>query len=521
MSNRVYNKFRRHIAEQVFESFTEPANTAYYIVLSKSTAWADESNPGTPLNTEHFADHLFHQEFISGKLVNSSDVSYVARRINWISGTRYAEYDHNTTDMYDEDFYVVTDDHNVYKCLFNNGGAKSTAKPTGVSSSAFTLGDGYTWKYMFTITSGEAEKFLTQDFMPVKYLKSDDGSRQWDVQQNSIDGSLDIIEVSNTGADYRAYTSGAITRVINTTAVQLATTANNAQDNHYKDSSFYVNSGTGSGQLKVITEYDAASRTASFANAFSPALTTGGLTPSRYIISPQVKITSPDGTGAQAFSTVNPVSNTIANVTMISVGSGYTRANVEIISKTEHGNGAIARALISPKGGHGNNATKELGVEKLMLNTLFAGTVSNTVPGDIVFRQIALVKNPIFANGTVSNTISRSVIQYSTRLRHSTSGSNKFVVGEFVRGNSSGAEGRVIQSNTSTTILSAVEGTFIGNETLTGNTTSSSFEPTIDGNGVLASEMINNSGELLYVQNVRPVTRNKEQIEDIKIVLDF
>jgi len=518
--NRIYNKFRRHIAEQVFESVTEPANTAYYVVISKSTAWANDAAPGTPTNNEHFADHTFHEEFISGKLIKQADISYVIRRVNWISGKVYAQYDHMTQDMYSKDFYVITDEHNVYKCIFNNGGAKSTAKPVGVSTSAFTTNDGYTWKYMYTITSDEAEKFLTQEHMPVKYLKSDDLSRQWDVQKAAIDGTLDGIVVSNTGSNYRAYTSGAVAKIVNTTAVQLALSANNSQDDHYVDSAFYVSSGTGAGKVYVITDYDAASRTVTVANNFNPALTTGGLTPSRYDIAPQVKITSPDGTGAAAIVTINKTANNVANISIIQAGTGYTRANVSIIAKGEHGNGATARALISPTGGHGNNAVKELGAEKLMFNVRLQGTEGNTIPQNVTFRQIALVKDPLFANGTQTNASSKSFIQYSTRLRHSTSGVNKFIVGEFIAGETSGAEGRVIQSNTSTVVLTATTGTFIGNERLLGNTTSS-FSPTIDGNGVLASDMINKSGELLYVQNVKPVTRDKEQIEDIKIVLDF
>jgi hypothetical protein len=520
MTNIIYNKFRRHIADQLLESLTEPANNAYYIVLSKSTAWANDAAPSTPDATEHFADHVYHKEFISGKLVTRSNASYVIRRVNWITGKVYQQYDHMIENIYEKDFYVVTDEHNVYKCIFNNGGALSTSKPVGVSESPITLSDGYTWKYMYSITSDEAEKFLTQDFMPVKYLTSDDNSRQYDVQEAAINGSLDAIEVTATGSNYRAYNEGAVTRIVNATAVQIATTANTSQDDHYKDSAFYVRSGVGAGQVKVITNYDAASRTVTVANAFSPALSSGGLTPSLYKISPQVKITSPDGTGAVAISTIDKTANTVANVVMIAVGSGYTRANVSIISKNEHGSGATGRVLISPKGGHGNNAVRELGAEKLMLNTRFVGTESNTVPDAVTFRQVALIKDPLFANGTQANTTSRVNVEFSTRLRHNVSGSSKFVVNEFVAGETSGAEGRVVQSNTSTVVLTAVDGIFIGNERLLGNTTSS-FIPTIDGNGVLASDMINSSGELLYVQNVKPVTRDKEQIEDIKIVLDF
>ena len=86
MSNRIYNKFRRHIADQLLESLSEPANTAYYVVLSKSTAFADDNQVPEPNSTEHFADHVYHKEFISGKLVTLSDVSFVVRRVNWIAG---------------------------------------------------------------------------------------------------------------------------------------------------------------------------------------------------------------------------------------------------------------------------------------------------------------------------------------------------------------------------------------------------------------------------------------------------
>lgn len=520
MTNRVYNKFRRHIADQLLESLSEPANTSYYVVLSKSTAFPDDSSVPDPDSTEHFADHLYHKEFISGKLINRSNVSYVVRRINWISGRAYQQFDHKVENIYEKDFYVVTDEHNVYKCIFDNGSALSTSKPVGVSESTFTLADGYSWKYMYSITSDDAEKFLTQEFMPVSVIVSDDGSRQFDVQEAAIDGTIDAIIVSNAGANYRAYNEGAVTKIVNSTAIQLSTTANTSQDDHYKDSALYVRSGTGAGQVKIITAYDAASRTATLDGTFSTPLSSGGLTPSLYKISPQVKITSPDGTGAIGVTSVDVTSNTIANVVMIATGSGYTRANVSIIAKTEHGSGATGRTLISPRGGHGNNAIRELGAEKLMFNTRFVGNESNTVPGSVIFRQIALIKDPIFANGTQSNTTSKTNIEFSTRLRHTTSGLNKFVEGEFVAGETSGAEGRVVQSNTSTVVLTAVDGTFIGNERLLGNTTSS-FIPSINGNGVLASDMINSSGELLYIQNVKPVTRDKEQIEDIKIILDF
>lgn len=518
--NRVYEKFKTHLADQFFESYTEPANTAYYIVLSKSSAWPDDNNPPEPDSTQHFADHTFYDEMIGGKLVRPNDVSFVVNRYNWTSGEVYAQYDHADPDLHTKRFYVITDELNVYKCLFNNNGGPSTERPSGYSLSTFSTTDGYIWKYMYSVDNDRAEKFLTRDHIPVQHLKSDDNSRQWDVQLDAVTGQINAIEVTDAGSSYRAYTSGVIQSIVNSSAVVLATTANTSQDNHYRDSAFYVSSGAGAGQISTITAYDAASRTLTVEDDITSTMSSGGIEPSRYYIGPQVQITSPDGSGATAIANINTSSNTVANVSVINAGTNYRRANVAIIAKNEHGSGATARALISPAGGHGNNAVKELMSEKIMLSTTFSGDEGGNIPDSATFRQILLVKDPLFADGTQSNTTSQQVVRLCHQLTHTDGGTNKFQVGEFVAGLTSKAEGRVIQSNTSTVFVSAVEGDFLGNETLIGNTTTT-FTPTITALGNRGSDLINSSGELFYVQNLVPVHRTENQIEDIKIVLDF
>ena len=373
---------------------------------------------------------------------------------------------------------------------------------------------------MYSVDNDRAEKFLTRDHIPVQHLKSDDNSRQWDVQLDAVTGQINAIEVTDAGSSYRAYTSGVIQSIVNSSAVVLASTANTSQDNHYRDSAFYVSSGAGAGQISTITAYDAASRTLTVEDNITSTMSSGGIEPSRYYIGPQVQITSPDGSGATAIANINPSSNTVANVSVINAGTNYRRANVAIIAKNEHGSGATARALISPAGGHGNNAVKELLSEKIMLSTTFSGDEGGNIPDSATFRQILLVKDPLFANGTQTNTTSQQVVRLCHQLTHTDGGTNKFQVGEFVAGLTSKAEGRVIQSNTSTVFLSAVEGDFLGNETLIGNTTTT-FTPSITALGNRGSDLINSSGELFYVQNLVPVHRTENQIEDIKIVLDF
>ena len=49
-------------------------------------------------------------------------------------------------------FYVLSSTNNVYKCMSNNGGVASTVEPSGTSNAEYSTGDGYWWKYMYTLT---------------------------------------------------------------------------------------------------------------------------------------------------------------------------------------------------------------------------------------------------------------------------------------------------------------------------------------------------------------------------------
>lgn len=68
----------------------------------------------------------------------------------------------------DANMFVVTDDYNVYKCIDNNNQAESTVQPTGTSYNPLSFDDGYIWKYMLTIPVSQRNKFLTDEYIPVK-----------------------------------------------------------------------------------------------------------------------------------------------------------------------------------------------------------------------------------------------------------------------------------------------------------------------------------------------------------------
>ena len=109
--------------------------------------------------------------------------------------------------LYDANYYVVNEDLKVYICLQNGSdpenpkGRPSYDQPTFVDlepRAAGTSGDGYVWKYLYTIKPSDIVKFDSTDFMPVPkdWETSNDNAS---VRDNAVDGSIKIITVTNRG----------------------------------------------------------------------------------------------------------------------------------------------------------------------------------------------------------------------------------------------------------------------------------------------------------------------------------
>ena len=93
----------------------------------------------------------------------------------------------------DANFYVVTEEFNVYKCLDNNNGAASTEVPIGSQVEPITTADGYIWKYMFNVPINLRNKFLTESHMPVVSALTN---------QFYSGGTLDTIVINQKGTGY-------------------------------------------------------------------------------------------------------------------------------------------------------------------------------------------------------------------------------------------------------------------------------------------------------------------------------
>lgn len=230
----------------------------YYLFAARSQPWANSSggdDDSAVLSTNSSVaqvEQTVYDDLLFGKLIADGDVSFVVPRKNWTANTVYAAYNQNDANLYSKDFYVVTDNFEVYKCIDNNDGANSTVKPSLTSTSGvFKTGDGYVWKYMYTVDPASNTKFTTTSYVPVVPNTA--------VQGNATPGSIDVIKVTNGGSGYEVYESGYIGGIVNKFIVQLPDTSSNIDD-YYTSSSIYLKSGFGAGQIREISSSNGVSK---------------------------------------------------------------------------------------------------------------------------------------------------------------------------------------------------------------------------------------------------------------------
>lgn len=200
MSFLLKNTIHRVLAESFYDQIVTQQSDFYYYI-GKVVPWSVETSPEAPLDTQQY-EYDTRNNIISVKKITSGDVSFVVRRINWASGTVYDQFDSysasfpsdtGATSLKNSRFYVLTNEFNVYKCLFNNNGGASTVKPNGTDVVPISTADDYVWKYLYTIPLSNRNRFLTQTFMPVQRSVT---SRFYS------DGQVDSIIIDNPGSGY-------------------------------------------------------------------------------------------------------------------------------------------------------------------------------------------------------------------------------------------------------------------------------------------------------------------------------
>jgi len=454
--------FRIQNANQFSESFGESADT-YYLAIGRPQAFANDqafndgtdTSPPTPVDSVGSVDYYVYDDLMSAKKITSSNVSAVIPRRNWTTGTTYDYYRHDygeinsagtviaansgATTLHDATFYVMNSTFDVYKVIDNNGNSASTVEPSGnKTTSVFSTGDSYKWKYMYTLTASEQANFMSTDF----------------------------IHCSTESTDYST-TAGAI--------------------EHAK-----VTAGGSSGTNGTYTNVDIR------------------------------------GDGSSGKATIVIGSNAVTSVTITTAGSGYTYASVKA-SDIGNVSGADIDFIISPPGGHATDVIAELGGFFVMMNVDFATSESGEFNTSNDFRRIALLRNP--TDSTTGATATASTLDATKSITFSgTPGS--FQADEKITQASTGAVGYVVDFNSTTKVLRYIQPQFAnqgidtnqnatafsGTNTVTGGTSSATGTPSSHD---VTPELTADTGDILYIENRKPISRASDQTENVKLIVEF
>lgn len=142
------------------------SDESFFLFIGRTTPWINEASPPSLQDTDSETIDILN-EIYAIKRISSSNGCLVIPRYNWTTGTVYAQYSNTDDALYDKEFYVLTTDMNVYKCILNNAGAVSTVMPAGQSIYNTQTADGYTWKFMYNLSSSVVSSFLTNAYLPV------------------------------------------------------------------------------------------------------------------------------------------------------------------------------------------------------------------------------------------------------------------------------------------------------------------------------------------------------------------
>ena len=274
-----------------------------------------------------------------------------------------------------------------------------------------------------------------------------------------------------------------------------------------------------------------------------------------------------DGSGGKVRILTN-TNGQIISAQVTNGGKGYSYARVDLSSI----NGSATKfakltPIIPPSLGHGYNAYKELGTDKVLIYTRFDAS-SYDFATDTKFAQVGLIRNPTAIGAAGTNFLQTSEFSGLKALKFSGNTSQILGIGTQIEQSISGvgtARGYVASYDIDTKVIKYFQDRSLSYNQLTHDqtdskevnnqapvldfqstanaVTSTAFSVNIDQtfsgistttpagkvvdlgaqftNGLADAEINKRSGEIIYLDNRPSITRNIRQKEDIKIVLEF
>jgi hypothetical protein len=484
MSTIATTNFKTLSAKSFVNSIQNEDNLIYAF-FGRSQPWLNETFENTPISSNDYQFDYFtaDRDIIALKRVTPQNICHVIPRKNWTPYKVYDQWDDKDAEIWEKDFYVMNSEYAIYKCLrtpvnrTTGERIQSTEEPNHIppynvfgtidlSEDPKQYDDGYIWKFMYKLSELDM-KFLTFDYMPIRYYNpsvtytqlTETEKLNADIQEASLslDGRIYSYIVSNGGLNYSSNTILSI-----------------YGDGTSASASIYTNSNG-----RIIT--------------------------------------------------VEVEEDTSGDI--IGEGSGYHYAN-SIVTDIGGGAGASIFPIISPPNGHGSNPVEELGSYFVCVSSEFFNNEFDTdVKIDTVYRQLGLIENPqlnlstsnlsdnlngcITLNVVLSNTVnSINNLQYI----YDADGSKiAFIDGvETLSNDSSGVTVELRVHRTNDTIYVDFDDSVYSDLYL---------ENSVDPFGSIVSvtdpEYVHFTGNILFLENRSPITRNPNQIEQVRFVVEF
>ena len=491
--------------------------SAYYsfIALPNPSDYQSDWDVNPPSPKDNFdQENDYWDTMVALKKINSSDVRQVITKKFWSSGTIYDYYRHDysrsnpakisgATNLYSSTYYVINQDYQVYICLQNGtnpdtpNGRPSLDEPMFTDlepRSAGSSGDGYVWKYLYTINPSEVIKFETSDFIPVPADWAS-STANVAVRNNAVDGSIKIVIITNRGV-------GLGTANITYTRVPIKGDGTGAECTISIDNDSRVDSITVSNQGSGYTYGNV--------DLIAKGVPTGTTRPIFDVI-----ITPTGGHGKDIYRELGAynvllysrIENDNENPDFI---TGNQIARVGIVQNPESTSGTIlssdkASALFALRLTGAGYSSASFTADSYVKQTVATGTTA-----------VGRVVNYDSNTGVLKYWQDRTVAGFNTVGTAQTTPPYGLDLTEFTSSPSTGGSLTIIPSSGSNL---TIDSAFTGISTVINNRTY--YLGQYFTNGISSPEVRKHSGNIIYVDNRPSITRSSNQKEDIKVILQF
>ena len=176
--------------------FTSLPNPTLLVGYGRTEDWNTNTvGQPSPIDNFNYQNHVY-DTMLFGRKVTTANVRRVIRKVEWKQGTTYEKYRHDysvfnlspvtsSARLYDARYYVLNSDFRVYICIENGSGATNPSGNASQDEPKFTdleptrageSGDGYIWKYLFTVNPSDIIKFDSTEYitLPTNWESSTD-----------------------------------------------------------------------------------------------------------------------------------------------------------------------------------------------------------------------------------------------------------------------------------------------------------------------------------------------------------